>query len=334
MSDRALPPSPGRLALARRAGLVVRSPLVNAGCVLVAILAGGDVIRRLALAVAQVAEEAWSRAGEATHRDSWSPAMRSLVVRIDEVAALTGGAMMWVVAAAVVGAFAQTGPAWTLSTTQARRRLAIGPEAARRARRTTAVLCVLGPLVVAACMLWTRRAGLADLAERSVTDGAATVATSLVAAAWWLAGALLLAGTVEHVASRLALRARLRMTRDEVLREQAEQAGGAWRGDAPLVLDDRAAMRTAAALLMSQGAAVAVQYEGRDGEVPRIVAAGVGARAGRLDDLARETGVAVVNVDEKAVRGMLSRGVGETIAPEWYGVVGAALAARPATSTR
>lgn len=177
-------------------------------------------------------------------------------------------------------------------------------------------------------MLWSRRAGLADLAEREVADGATTVATSLVAAGWWLAGGLLLAGAVEHVASRLALRTRLRMTREDVRREQAEQAGGAWRGEGEPVMDDRAAMGTAAAVLMGEGAAVALRYEGREGEVPRVVAGGVGPRAGRLGDLAREAGVPVVSVDEAAVRAILARGVGEEIAPEWYGVVGEALAQR------
>lgn len=328
MSERNLPPSPGRLALARRAGLFVRSPLVGAGCVLITLLAGGDAIGRLALGVSRLAEASWSRAGEATDRDSWSLLMRSIVGRADEVAALAGSVMLWVVAAAIVGAFVQTGPAWTLSTRDARRRLGIGPAAARRGRRMAAVVCVVGPLVVAAWMLWSRRAGLADLAEREVADGAATIATSLVAAGWWLAGGLLLAGAVEHVASRLALRARLRMTREEVRREQAEQAGGAWRGETAPVLDDRAAMGTAAAVLMGESAAVALRYEGREGEVPRVVAAGVGPRAGRLVDLAREAGVAVVSVEESAVRGILARGVGEEIAPEWYGVVGEALASR------
>ena len=44
MSERNMPPSPGRLALARRAGLFVRSPLVGAGCVLVAMLAGAIML--------------------------------------------------------------------------------------------------------------------------------------------------------------------------------------------------------------------------------------------------------------------------------------------------
>jgi flagellar biosynthesis protein FlhB len=328
MSERNMPPSPGRLALARRAGLFVRSPLVGAGCVLVVLLAGGDAIGRLALGVSRLAQASWSRAGEATGRDSWSRVMRSLVGHMDEVAALVGTVMLWVVAAALVGAFVQTGPAWTLSTRDARRRLRIGPEAARRGRRAAAVVCVVGPLVVATWMLWSRRAGLADLAEREVADGATTVATSLVAAGWWLAGGLLLAGAVEHVAARLALRARLRMTREDVRREQAEQAGGAWRGEAAPVMDDRAAMGTAAAVLMGQDAAVVLRYEGREGEVPRVVAGGVGARAGLLGDLASEAGVPVVDVDQTVVRAILARGVGEVIAPEWYGVVGQAIASR------
>ena len=72
--------------------------------------------------------------------------------------------------------------------------------------------------------------------------------------------------------------------------------------------------------------AVAIRYEGREGEVPRVVAAGVGARAGLLADLAAEAGVATVQVEEAAVRAMVARGVGELIEAEQYGVVGEALA--------
>ncbi|MEY3230489.1 MAG: hypothetical protein RL689_578, partial [Planctomycetota bacterium] len=41
----------------------------------------------------------------------------------------------------------------------------------------------------------------------------------------------------------------------------------------------------------------------------------------------------VVGVDEAAVRAILARGVGEVIAPEWYGVVGQAIASRPSRAT-
>lgn len=315
MSDRTLPPSPGRLALARRAGLFVRSPLLNAGCVLVALLAGGDAIRQLALGVNAIAHEAWLRAGTVTDRDALASAMRSLLPRIDTLAAFAADAMLFVAAAAVVAAFAQTGPAWTLSTAHARRRLAMGPQAAQRGRRLAAIVCIPGAIVVAAWMLWTRRAGLADLAERHVADGAATVASSLIAAAWWLAGALLLAGAVELVASRLALRARLRMTPDEARREQAEQAGAAWRADANPAPDDPAAINAAAAILASRELVVVVRLDAA-GE-PRIVTAGTGPRAERLLALAADSGVPQANIDASTALGMLTAGAGEQVATPW-----------------
>ena len=41
----------------------------------------------------------------------------------------------------------------------------------------------------------------------------------------------------------------------------------------------------------------------------------------------------VAQVDEAAVRAILARGVGEVIAPEWYGVVGQAITSRPSRAT-
>jgi flagellar biosynthesis protein FlhB len=90
-------------------------------------------------------------------------------------------------------------------------------------------------------------------------------------------------------------------------REQAEHAGGVWRGEGLAVLDDRAAVATAAAVLVGEGVAVALRYEGREGEVPRVVAAGVGARAGRLTEIAVEAGVATVKVEGALVRTMMAR---------------------------
>ena len=326
MSERHLPPSPGRLALARRAGLFVRSPLAGAGCVLAAVLAGSDVLERVASGVANVAAAAWSQAGQTSSRDAWAVAMRGVVTRAGDVVPLVGSAMVWVAAAGLFAAFVQVGPAWTWGAGDARRRLGMGPEAARRGRRLAAVVCTLGPLAVAGFSLWANRAGLADVAAREAADGARVVGRSLREAGWWLAGGLLLAGGVEHVAGRLGLRARLKMTREEARREQAEQGGRVWRGEGAPVLDDRAAVATAAAVLMGDGVAVAIRYEGREGEVPRGVAAGVGARAGFLADLAAEAGVATVQVEEAAVRAMVARGVGELIEAEQYGVVGEALA--------
>jgi hypothetical protein len=151
MSERHLPPSPGRLALARRAGLFAAARRWRGrGASWWRRWRAAMALERMASGAAQVATAAWSQAGQTSSRDAWAGAMRVVVARGD-VVPLVGSAMVWVVAAGLIGgvscrwgrrgrgARAMRGGVWAWG------------QRSRGGGRAAAVACTLGPLAVAGC---------------------------------------------------------------------------------------------------------------------------------------------------------------------------------------
>jgi enamine deaminase RidA (YjgF/YER057c/UK114 family) len=104
-------------------------------------------------------------------------------------------------------------------------------------------------------------------------------------------------GLVELCGGRIALRQRLHMTRDEVLREEREQGSPAAGAGVPATgrqwALDMARVPQAAMVVRGAAAAVAIGYTGKAGEVPVVLAAGFRANAGTICDVAAVAGVII-----------------------------------------
>ncbi len=71
--------------------------------------------------------------------------------------------------------------------------------------------------------------------------------------------------------------------------------------------------------------AVALKYERGKDKAPRVVAKGLGSIAEKIVELARESGIEVLN-DEELVEFLVALDVGEEIPPELYRAVAEVLA--------
>jgi flagellar biosynthesis protein FlhB len=189
-----------------------------------------------------------------------------------------------------------------------------------------------GAVLLAVAALWYRDAagGLAGLAR---AEGVALLraAPALLGLALRLAAVFVLFGVVDHALAARRQRRALRMSRDEVRREQKEEEGDplhrAERRRVHQALLHAGPVRRATVVVVNPThVAVALHHERAGGEAPRVVAKGTGLRAARIRSLARRAGVPIVR-DVPLARALHRLAeVGDEIPEELYEAAAAVLA--------
>jgi flagellar biosynthetic protein FlhB len=198
---------------------------------------------------------------------------------------------------------------------------------ASRARLFAAARAIVAGALVAWLAAYGLRRHAADLARLAgrldrVAPAAAAIAASI---AWWAAIAGLALAAIDAVVARAAWRRRLRMSREEVLREQREAEGD------PAIEQARDRARHelmgAAAIASVRGASVVVVGAGRtacalryvEGEdaAPVVVARGEGDLAEPIVRAARDYGVAIVDAPALA-RALVDMTAGDAIPEALY----------------
>ena len=325
-------PTPRRLAEARRRGEVAVSRELTGAAGLaagaLALAAGGaGLVGRLAGLVRQ---------GLVGALDPGRPPAPALV---DAAWAVARHAALPLLAAAAAGAatgLAQTGGLFAPAGAAPRaERLDLARGLAGLASRERLVAAGLGlakaGLVLAAAVAWARGAA-PDLAA---LPGALAPGLALQALLGPLALRLLLVllafGGADLLLVRWRHRRRLRMTREEVRREQREDEGDPRHREARrrrhrALLEAGPVARATCLVVNPTHVAVALRHHRGGDEAPRVVAKGSGAAARRLRSEARRAGVPVVR--DVALARALHRlaEVGEEIPEPLYEAAAALLA--------
>jgi flagellar biosynthesis protein FlhB len=279
---RPFPPSPRRLALARRAGLSAASPtLVGAVAAIAALVAAIAVARA---AVTLIGDWIAAACGG---RAMLSPAQ--LPMAVIELAAPVGGAAAL---AAIVAHVAQTRALWF-----PRRRAPGAPilvrGAPQRLARTAFDQCATIALGLAAFgWLWTTAPRMPVLLAEPLAAGAAIA--SLVAT---LAIAWITIGVVDTLFRRAELARALAMTTAEKREDdRLAAADPRWRAQQLSIMRGPAvgeAVARSAVVLLGDDIAVAIAWDPTRQPVPLRTAVGRRARATQLVGLARRHHVAV-----------------------------------------
>ena len=281
VSERPFPPSPRRIALARRTGLTAASPVIVGALACAAVAAiiavGRGLVAPLGEAVAAACD------GHS------ALATGDLVLAVLAVAAPVLGAIAIVAGAAQL---AQTRAAWL-----PRRRLDGaptidgGPSArVRRAALDLTGVGVIGAVVLA--WLWWMAPHLAALVAVEPGTAIAAVAALLGSAVAALAIAWLALGIVDAIVRRIELAHALAMTAAE-RREDARLAAADPRWAHRRAALARPSLEGAVVLILGDDAAAAIAWEPSRRPVPTRVAVGRRAHATQLLGLARRHGVAV-----------------------------------------
>ncbi|MCX5689671.1 MAG: EscU/YscU/HrcU family type III secretion system export apparatus switch protein [Planctomycetota bacterium] len=324
MAERSFPPTPKRLALAREAGLVAFSRALTAGALGIAALMGERILRDGAARVGSLAEHAWGLAGRIEDRDALAGAMRGVMSDGELIVA----AVLWVLLAGLIVAagtrLVQVGPRWALSPSHARAQLGLSGRETLLGGVVRGLVCIGGGVACVVWVLWASRGGLVMLVEASgPVAGAAIAGNALRRVVGWVAAGLVVFGVFDLVAARAVLRAKLWMTRDEVMREEREQQAPAQRGAVERDAGRQAAIVPGAAVVLRSGtAAAALAYRGEENEVPMIIATAFRAGAGRMCDLAVVSGVVVLDAEVELVMELTRLGAGALVPVAWYGRVG------------
>lgn len=328
--DRVLPPTPRRIALARRAGLVARSPILVAGAawagaaiaLWVAMRRAGAVLETAIRAGATAADPAAASAGAIRSGDVGGAAHAVGGLAPADVI----GAVLGLVAPIVIGAMIG-GVALHVAQTRAlaipRRRVDGAPRPGRGVDRRAAdagVRLIRAGLVGATAIGWTwvHLADLGHVGELPTSAALAGAGVLGLGAIAHLAAALLVAGALDLGVAVLRHRADLRMTRREQV-DDARAAGldprwraGRRRGDAR---DATAAIASARVLVTGDGAA-AVRYHERLWPRPIVVAVGRGIDATRLIELARRHRI-TIHHDPSLARALADAGVDGAVPDRW-----------------
>jgi flagellar biosynthetic protein FlhB len=285
--NRPHPPSPRRLAEARRAGRIAWSPaLVGAA----AIAGGAAAIAAIGAAWLDTAGGALAAGASASASPDPIAAVSSLRARdvIADLAALVVPLLVLAAAAAVLAHLAQTRGLWI----PRRRTRQLPPAVDDAARRTglaalafsrgAAVALVAGAVVVTSAALLAAHAGRTTAATGALSG---TLATSVLAAAAATAIAL---ATLDWLERARRLRADLAMSARDLRDERREtEADPRWRRARARADDDDLAVRTALVLVVADDLAAALAWHPRWQPVPRITTAARGRAALRLTALAR-----------------------------------------------
>jgi flagellar biosynthesis protein FlhB len=287
MADhRPFPPSPRRIALARRAGVVAASP---------------HVVTALAWAAALVAIVATARAAGArltswladacARSTSTPPAIDAAVLAI--AAPVVAAAAM----VAMVGHVVQTRAAWL-----PRRRVPGAPQpprdAAARTRGFGVELCGgIGFAAATLAWLWLVAPRLAAVVELTDSDRLAAVAALIAGFTATLAAGWAVLGVVDALLRRIQVAGALRMTaaekRDDDRLAAADPRWRQHRDRAARDVSPAAVVPGACLVVLGDGVAAAIGWDPVRRPIPVRLAAGRGVRATQLLALARRHGVPV-----------------------------------------
>lgn len=289
--DRPFPPSPRRLAQARRAGLTAASPLLVGGLAIGAgVLALGTLGRAMVERVgAQLA--AACRTGDALTAGDTAASQSAPLGELLGGALGTVGQLVLPLAAAIalvglIAHVAQTRAPWL-----PRRRVdgapALPADAAARTRR--AGLEVANALVIGAVAvgwLWWAAPRLAVLPEVPSAAGPLAVSALVAVALGWVG-----LGVVDAVLRHAAVAHALRMTAaDKREDDRMAAVDPRWRRLARQLArtpDPRAQLAEATLLLLGDTAAVAIAFDPVRRPTPARVAIGTGVQVTQLIALAR-----------------------------------------------
>jgi type III secretion system FlhB-like substrate exporter len=310
---------------------VACSRALVAGAIGAAVVMGERSFLDLAARIGLLAAQAWGKAGEVgavggvgDQHDVLAGALQGVLTNGE----LVGGALFWVLMTGLVVALAarvmQVGPRWAASSSRASALLGQSGRESAGGAVVRGLVCVGGGVACCAWVLWASRGGVVMLVEASGPQEAGLiVGGALRRIVWWVAGGLVVFGVLDLVAARAALRAKLWMTRDELMREEREQQAPARRGEVERDLGRQSALVPGAAVVLRSGtAAAALAYQGGEDEVPMIIATAFRAGAGAMCDLAVVSGVVVLDAEPELVMELTRLGAGALVPVAWYGRVG------------
>jgi len=303
-------PTPRRLAAARRRGEVARSPGLTSAAALAAGLAALAATGPALLgALADVVRAGLSSA--LSERALPAAALRAAALDVARLSA--GPALAALLAGALAGAL-QAG--FLLAPAAAAPRLErLDPgDGLRRLfsaeRAASVALGLLQAAVVAALTAAWLRATWPRLAALSGAAAPLPLLAGLLAPlAWLLLAALAAFGAAGLLLARHRHLRRLRLTRDEVRREQKEDEGDPGhraerRRRHQALVEAGPVARATCVVVNPTHVAVALHHRRDAGEAPRVVAKGTGAAARRIRSEARRAGVPVVR-DPPLARALL-----------------------------
>lgn len=298
--------------------------MLVAGAVGAAAVAAEPLLNHVCDGVVPLMRHAWDVAGRLDDQNEFARAMQRAWADGEAVVRSVGWLLLVVFAAAAVARLAQIGPRWSLSRSSALAQLGMSGRERAAGSLARAVIGVGIGTVCVVWVLWESRGGLVMLVETSGTQSAVQIiGGALRTILWWVAGGLVLFGLVDLVAVRASLRAKLWMTRDELMREEREQQAPARRGEVERDLGRQAALVPGAAVVLRSGtAAAALAYQGGEDEVPMVIATAFRAGAGAMCDLAVVSGVVVLDAEAELVMELARLGPGALVPVAWYERVG------------
>ena len=329
-------PTPRRLAAARRRGEVARSPELTSAVALAAglaaLAASGPA---LVGALAGLVRVGLSSAVTSSLAAQVAPATALRTAAYQVVRLSAGPALAALVAGALAGAL-QAG--FLLAPDAAAPRLdRLDPGAGLRRLLSQERLASVGlgllKAAAAGALAWAwLRAAWPRLAALPRAPSPLPLLPGLLAPlAWQLLAALAGFGTADLLLARARHQRRLRMSRDEVRREQREDDGdpahkAERRRRHQALLEAGPVARATCVVINPTHVAVALHHRREAGEAPRVVAKGTGAAARRIRSEARRAGVPVVR-DPPLARALLRLAeVGDEIPETLWDAAAAVLA--------
>jgi len=310
------PPTPRRLAAARRRGEVARSPELTGAVALAAglaaLVATGPA---LVGALAGLVRGGLSAAVAASLADRLSPSAALRAAALDVARLSAGPALAALAAGALAGALQAGFLAAPAAAAPRLERLDPGAGLRRllsRERLASVGLGLLtGAIAGALAFGWLRGAWprLAALPAAAAPLPLGLLPGLLAPLAWQLLAALAGFGAADLLLARARHRRRLRMSREEVRREQKEDDGdpahkAERRRRHQALLEAGPVARATCVVVNPTHVAVALHHRREAGEAPRVVAKGTGAAARRIRSEARRAGVPVVR-DPPLARALL-----------------------------
>jgi flagellar biosynthetic protein FlhB len=287
--NRPHPPSPRRLAEARRAGRIAWSPVLVGGA---AIAGGAAALAAVGAAWLDEAGRGLAAGARASGAEDPIAAVSGLRAGdvIADLAALAAPLLVLAAAAALVAHLAQTRGLWI----PRRRSRSLPPPDPRRAAtfgfalaRAAAVALVAGSAVVSAAATLAAHAG-----HTAAATGALYATLAAVVLAHGAAAAVAL-GAIDWLERTRRLHADLAMSPRELRDERREtEADPRWRRARAAPADDDA-IRTALVLVVSDDVAAALAWHPRWQPLPLITTAARGRGALRLTALARRHAIPI-----------------------------------------
>lgn len=305
MSERPFPPSPRRLALARRAGLTAASPVLVGALAMAAAAIAVVAARGLAARLGEAIAAACDGRATALAADATPLAVLAIAAPVLAAAAVV----------AIAAHVAQTRALWLpRRSVDGAPRMDVGPGA--RVRRALLELAsALATAATALGWLWLEAPHLAALAALDPTTALPAAAALFVSGLAALAIAYVALGALDALARQLALDHALAMTPAEKREdERLAAADPRWARERAALA--RPSLAGAAVLILGDDAAAAIAWDPRRRPVPTRVAIGRRANATQLLGLARRDAVPVHR--DAALAAQLADALGPVPAAHWH----------------